>query len=47
MTAGLILTEAVKRLAARGVDEPGPNAQWLLATAMGVERLRWPSRTCR
>ena len=40
MTAGLILTEAVKRLAARGVDEPGPNAQWLLATAMGVERLR-------
>ncbi len=40
MTAGLILTRAVKRLAARGVDEPGPNAQWLLATAMGVERLR-------
>ena len=40
MTAGLILTEAVKRLAARGVEEPGPNAQWLLACAMGVERLR-------
>ena len=40
MTAGLILTEAVKRLAARGGEEPGPNAQWLLACAMGVERLR-------
>jgi release factor glutamine methyltransferase len=40
MTAGRILTEAERRLAARGVDEPGPNAQWLLACAMGVERLR-------
>lgn len=40
MTAGRILTEAARRLAERGVDEPGPNAQWLLACAMGVERLR-------
>lgn len=40
MTAGTILTKAVKRLAACGVDEPGPNAQWLLAAALGVERLR-------
>lgn len=40
MTAGRILTEAALRLAAGGVDEPALNAQWLLADAMGVERLR-------
>ena len=40
MTAGRILTEAAARLAAAGVDEPGLNAQWLLADAAGVERLR-------
>ncbi len=40
MTAGKILTEAAGRLAKAGVDEPAPNAQWLLAGAMGVERLR-------
>jgi release factor glutamine methyltransferase len=39
MTAALILTKAARRLAERGVDEPGPNAQWLLADALGVERL--------
>lgn len=40
MTAGLVLIEACRRLAGRGVDEPGPNAQWLLADALVVERLR-------
>ena len=40
MTAGEALREAAARLAACGVDEPGPNAQWLLADAMGVPRLR-------
>ncbi|OGR52026.1 MAG: protein-(glutamine-N5) methyltransferase, release factor-specific [Elusimicrobia bacterium GWA2_62_23] len=40
MTAAATLTEAGARLASRGVDEPGLNAQWLLADAMGVERLR-------
>jgi release factor glutamine methyltransferase len=40
MTTSLILTEATARLAAGGVEEPGLNAQWLLADAMGVERLR-------
>ncbi|MCM2266877.1 MAG: peptide chain release factor N(5)-glutamine methyltransferase [Elusimicrobiales bacterium] len=40
MTAATTLTEASRRLASRGVDEPGLNAQWLLADAMGVERLR-------
>jgi release factor glutamine methyltransferase len=40
MTAGRILTEAALRLTAGGVDEPALNAQWLLADAMGVERLR-------
>ena len=40
MTAGKALLEAAARLAACGVDEPGPNAQWLLADAMGVPRLR-------
>jgi release factor glutamine methyltransferase len=40
MTAGLTLTESEERLRSRGVDEPGLNAQWLLADAMGVERLR-------
>lgn len=40
MTAGRTLTEACERLRAGGVDEPELNAQWLLADAMGVERLR-------
>ena len=40
MTAGKLLTDAQRRRTAAGVDEPGPNAQWLLADAMGVERLR-------
>lgn len=40
MTAGRTLTEAGERLRAGGVDEPELNAQWLLAAAMGVERLR-------
>lgn len=40
MTAGKLLTEAEKRLAGAGVDEAGLNAQWLLADATGVERLR-------
>ncbi len=40
MTAGTTLTEAGERLRERGVDEPELNAQWLLAAAMGVERLR-------
>ncbi|MDA8130500.1 MAG: peptide chain release factor N(5)-glutamine methyltransferase [Elusimicrobia bacterium] len=40
MTAGRILTEAAARLEAAGVDEPDLNAQWLLADAVGVERLR-------
>lgn len=40
MTAGKLLTDAERRLAAAGVDEPGPNAQWLLADALGVDRLR-------
>ncbi|HAT71780.1 MAG TPA: peptide chain release factor N(5)-glutamine methyltransferase [Elusimicrobia bacterium] len=40
MAAGKILIEAGLRLAERGVEEPGLNAQWLLADALGVERLR-------
>lgn len=40
MTAGRILTEASRRLADGGVEEPALNAQWLLAEAMGVARLR-------
>ncbi len=39
MTTGRTLAEAAARLAAGGVDEPGPNAQWLLADAMGMPRL--------
>ena len=39
-TAGRILTEAAARLTAGGVEEPALNAQWLLADATGVERLR-------
>ncbi|OGR76117.1 MAG: protein-(glutamine-N5) methyltransferase, release factor-specific [Elusimicrobia bacterium GWC2_64_44] len=40
MTAGKLLTDSEKRLNEAGVEEPGLNAQWLLADAMGVERLR-------
>jgi release factor glutamine methyltransferase len=40
MTAGRILTEAAAGLAAAGVEEPALNAQWLLADATGVNRLR-------
>ncbi|HCC49159.1 MAG TPA: peptide chain release factor N(5)-glutamine methyltransferase [Elusimicrobia bacterium] len=40
MTAGKLLTDAERRLTEAGVEEPGQNAQWLLADAMGVERLR-------
>lgn len=40
MTAGKLLTAARKRLAEAGVDEPAQNAEWLLADATGVERLR-------
>jgi len=40
MTAGRILTEAAASLAAAGVEEPALNAQWLLADATGVDRLR-------
>jgi release factor glutamine methyltransferase len=40
MTAGKLLTEARKRLEAAGVDEASQNAEWLLADAVGVERLR-------
>ncbi len=40
MTVSATLTKAIKRLSARGVEEPELNAQWLLASAMGVERLR-------
>jgi len=40
MTAAATLTKALARLSSRGVEEPGLNAQWLLASAMGVERLR-------
>jgi len=39
MTAGTILTKAAARLAANGVEEAALNAQWLLADALGVERL--------
>ncbi|OGR44134.1 MAG: protein-(glutamine-N5) methyltransferase, release factor-specific [Elusimicrobia bacterium GWA2_61_42] len=39
MKAGKILIEASGRLAGCGVEEPGLNAQWLLADAMGVPRL--------
>ncbi len=40
MTAARTLTEAGERLREMGVDEPELNAQWLLAAATGVERLR-------
>lgn len=40
MTAGKLLTDSEKRLSEAGVEEPGLNAQWLLADATGVERLR-------
>ncbi len=40
MKAGKTLIDAVARLNSRGVDEPGPNAQWLLADALGVARLQ-------
>ena len=40
MTARKILTEAYSRLEEHGVDEAGLNAEWLLADAMGVPRLR-------
>jgi release factor glutamine methyltransferase len=40
MTAARTLTEAEERLRSRGVDEAGLNAQWLLADALGVPRLR-------
>ena len=40
MTAGKALAHASARLEAKGIEEPGPNAEWLLADAMGVPRLR-------
>lgn len=40
MTAGSALAAAAARLAAGGVEEAGLNAQWLLADAMGLPRLR-------
>lgn len=40
MTARKILTEASARLEERGVDEAGLNAEWLLADALGVPRMR-------
>lgn len=40
MTAGKILKAARKRLETAGVEEPAQNAEWLLADALGVERLR-------
>lgn len=46
ITVGKALIEAAARLAAGGVDEPGPNAQWLLADAMGVPRLNLLSEPC-
>ncbi len=39
MKAGRVLAEAVLRLSGRGVEEPGLNAQWLLADAMRLPRL--------
>ncbi|HBA60337.1 MAG TPA: peptide chain release factor N(5)-glutamine methyltransferase [Elusimicrobia bacterium] len=39
MTAAAILTKACARLTANGVEEPDLNAQWLLADALGLERL--------
>ena len=38
-TSGPLLAEAIGRLGAHGVEEPELNAQWLLAAALGVERL--------
>lgn len=40
MTARKILTEACARLEERGVDEAGLNAEWLLADALAVPRMR-------
>ena len=40
MTARKTLTEASARLDERGVDEAEQNAEWLLADAMGVPRMR-------
>jgi len=40
MTAGKTLIKAIERLASRGVEEAELNAQWLLADALGVPRLR-------
>ena len=39
MTALRILTDAAARLEANGVEEAALNAQWLLADALGLERL--------
>ncbi|OGS11597.1 MAG: protein-(glutamine-N5) methyltransferase, release factor-specific [Elusimicrobia bacterium RIFOXYA2_FULL_58_8] len=38
-SSGLLLRAAVRRLDTRGVEEPELNAQWLLADALGTERL--------
>ncbi len=40
MTARKTLTEAAARLEEHGVDEAGLNAEWLLADALGVPRMR-------
>ena len=37
--SGRLLPDAAARLRARGVEEPELNAQWLLAAALGVERM--------
>lgn len=37
--SGRLLSEAAARLRARGVEEADLNSQWLLADALGVERL--------